>query len=243
MDFRISERILDLLQEDQESRTRFEVMKKVLTFLREKGERLVFKGGSAITFFYRGERFSEDLDFDAYVDPKKFSARGFAKQLAEHLGLEVSVVKDTETTKRLKVKVPGLSKDVKIEISFRKLHGSGQARAQKGFEVYSIDEIAKTKLKALEGRVTARDLYDVAFILNFWLRELSTDTLKEVSEFFKEKDVESWMESFEEAFVNDSYLGESEFYQTYGRLVSGLARVKLALEKKERKKNFFKNQT
>lgn len=102
---------------------------------------------------------------------------------------------------------------------------------------YTIDEIAKIKLEALKQEVTARDLYDFAFILDSYFGELSMDTLKEISEFFKGKDLESWMEENEEKFEEDSRLGEAGLYKTYGRLIEGLAEVKFILEHKNRKKN------
>ena len=63
------------------------------------------------------------------------------------------------------------------------------------------------------------------------------DTLKEISEFFKGKDLESWMEENEEKFEKDPRLGEAGLYITYGRLIEGLAEVKFILEHKNRKKN------
>lgn len=241
MDFRISRKLLSKLRRNPKIKKHFEIMENVLLFLSEKKVNLLFKGGSALMFFYEGDRFSEDLDFDAYVNPEKFSARDLAYQLSKYLKLEVNVVKDTKTTKRLKIKVPDLPKDIKIEISFRKFRELKERKTEKGFEVYSVDEIAKMKLEALEHRVTARDLHDIAFILDTWLEDLKRDTLKKTAEFFGAKDLESWIEGFEKDFARDARLGEFDFYKTYGRLIEGLAEVKFSLEQAERKKNSLKN--
>ena len=48
-----------------------EVMQDFLRFLNLKTNNYVLKGGTALLFGYKLDRFSEDLDFDS-VDPRTF---------------------------------------------------------------------------------------------------------------------------------------------------------------------------
>ena len=68
MDFKLSPKLIDSLSPEDEAR--LGTMQEILKFFKKYP--LVFKEGSAIMFFYQGDRFSEDLDFDAYASPERF---------------------------------------------------------------------------------------------------------------------------------------------------------------------------
>ena len=229
MDFNLSQRLVDSLSPEDE--VRLEVMKQILSCLQEYP--LAFKGGSAIMFFYQGDRFSEDLDFDAFVSPDEFWVSDVVEKLNKRLNLKVSVAKDTSTTKRIKVLDDRFRKGVKVEISFRnveRLRKDLGSRA-KGLRVYSVDILARLKLKALEGRQEGRDLYDLAFIIDFWSKSLKEDTLKRIASFLNRESIEDLASRFEGSFLEDERLGEAAFYLSYSRLISGKAKIEVLLRR------------
>ena len=122
--------------------------------------------------------------------------------MEEKLGFSVNIAKDTPTTKRIKVLGEKFSSGVKVEISFRESERlKEKLSGQSGLRVYSIDSLAKLKLGALSKRVAGRDLYDLAFIIDFWSKSLKRDTLEKIQAFFQKETVEDFMMRFERAFL------------------------------------------
>ncbi len=109
-----------------------------------------------------------DLDFDA---PYPVSIHSIVKKLKTLKDANtVYVKKDTETVKRLTVHPEGRQAEmpIKIDISLRG-RGSTQTKSIPfvgEVKVYRIEELLRHKLKALQSRSVARDIYDVAFILD-----------------------------------------------------------------------------
>ena len=185
---------------------RFEAMKTILQDIAKANKPLVFKGGSALMFFYQLDRFSEDLDFDEVEKTDTLNL------LSKRYPVDVS--KYIDTTERYKVDI-GLSKPLKVEVSFRK-RSLDDFQNFSGINVYTVNSIFKQKLNAMENRTIARDLYDVAFILDNYFSRLD-DSFKEKAKSLL-KDFDKLLEKYLTAFVDDELIGESGFDKTEGRL-------------------------
>lgn len=177
---------------------------------------MVLKGGTALLLCYGLDRFSEDLDFDA---PKRFNVVTRVERLLQSVAnrYDIRVVKDTETVQRLKVHyeakaifsrsaphAPGVQRLLKIETSFRQAPVAEDVRMHEGIRVYALPRLVEQKLKALAQRTTARDLYDVAFLLRTHrnaFNPLSWQTLREAAQ-----DLNALEARFLPAFEDDALL-------------------------------------
>jgi len=201
--FGISRGLLSRLSAAQ--RKRLEAMKRLVEALKDSP--LVLKGGSALMFFYEGDRFSEDLDFDALVPRERLPLRAFIER---HWG--------------------GIP-EAEVRIAFRRkeLYAGralpGYIQDFGGVKVYTVDELARLKLKALTQRKVGRDIYDLAFIMDRWMAELSEETLEELREVFVEGSPEELLQEVEADFKRDQKLGDGAFYLTYGRLLQARNRL------------------
>lgn len=132
------------------------------------GTSMVLKGGTALLLCHGLDRHSEDLDFDS---PRHFTIGHRAR--AALVGLasveEATTLKATTLVHRVRLAYRGLNGEgngrLKIEVSTR----AGAAAAEScevidGVRVYRLPFLLEQKLRALESRTTARDLYDVEFI-------------------------------------------------------------------------------
>ncbi|MDP3742533.1 MAG: nucleotidyl transferase AbiEii/AbiGii toxin family protein [Candidatus Micrarchaeota archaeon] len=153
-----------------------------LTYLTRTGLDLVFKGGTCLQKAYNLPRYSEDLDFTAAGEnieikgiDKFFSEAGFsetklkkreAKNSASYklrtrgplyVGKEVSEVSVTiEISKRERIAITPLTAIVKPPYS-----------DLSAYQVLCMDkaEIAAEKIRAIYTRESARDLYDLYYLL------------------------------------------------------------------------------
>jgi len=167
----------------------------------------VLKGGTALMFGYELDRFSEDLDFDS---TKKLNLE---TKIYESLPLGFEIIdikkpKDTDTVQRYKVhyKTPNGDRRLKIETSYRKKEiDTNDYSLIKEMQIYNIDFLLDNKLSAshdgIKPRTTARDLYDIDFIVkNFAI--IITNTFKtRLNEFTEDDSV--LFERFEDAYNED----------------------------------------
>lgn len=130
---------------------------------------MVLKGGTALLLCYGLDRPSEDLDFDS---SKKM---GLERRVDTALGKryridELKTLKDTDTVQRLRLNYSdlqtGIGGSLKIETSFRESPVPEQIVVWNGIRVYSLDRLFIQKTTAFYDRTTARDLYDLSFILS-----------------------------------------------------------------------------
>jgi len=225
---------------------RIELFQDVLIALKDMP--LILKGGTALMLFYELDRFSEDLDFDAY---KPYDSPEFIRHLEvllEKMSFKFALHKDTPTVKRFKLYTKRLPTPIKLEISFRQCAQLRDTlkdvtvQTNAGLRVYTIDRMLNLKLSALLNRTAARDLYDVAFISSNWIDALSQSSLQNLRQVLDKQTLEDWMAMFEDAFLEDERLGEEAFWLTYSRLLTAdkLIRRKLFNQQKseERQKHF-----
>lgn len=164
--FNISAKVLDFVETDKEKKSRFEAMKEILTNLGKINKPLIFKGGSALMFFYQLDRFSEDLDFDTLKNKENIN---------------------NENIKEFN-----------------------------GLYVYSINAILEQKLIAYQYRTVARDLYDIAFILDTYFSKLSPNIKAKAKALLDNLD--NLLDKYINSFLEDNLLTEADFDITEGRL-------------------------
>ena len=123
------------------------------------------KGGTALMLCYGLDRFSEDIDFEGN---KKISLENKMKAGLKKVNAEakLSIVKDTETTQRIKMEYfcQGAKRRLKIEVSYRQGFESEQVKQVEGIQVFTIDQLIQQKINACLNRKTSRDFYDMAFL-------------------------------------------------------------------------------
>ena len=146
-------------------------------------DELVFKGGTALFFFYGLDRFSEDLDFTRIKDLNQYK---FKSKISDYLTI-INIVHEIITQKsiagkNLKIKAQGpLYKGppsecfISVEISERNdiilppdikdiIPIYNDLRPFTAV-IMKKEEILAEKVRALMVRGRARDLYDIAFLL------------------------------------------------------------------------------
>lgn len=167
----------------------------------------VLKGGTALMFGYKLDRFSEDLDFDA---TKKLNLE---TKIKENLPLGFEIVditkpKDTNTVQRYKVSytTPTGKRRLKIETSYRKKEiDKNDYSIIDDMQIYNIDFLLDNKVLASHDgespRTTARDLYDINFIVQNHKEILSPNFMSRLKEFISDED--ALYERFEDAYNED----------------------------------------
>jgi predicted nucleotidyltransferase component of viral defense system len=152
---------------------------------------LILKGGTALLLCYNLPRFSTDLDYDGVsydVDIVKNIENGVKKS-----GLTISDVitkKNTDTVKRFMLHCEETPFDpLKIEISLRNkdviLNDKNCFTKLNDIIVYKISHLAAFKVNAFLNRTTARDVFDLAFLIDKYPDAISDMHIKSSCEKFK----------------------------------------------------------
>jgi len=178
-----------------------EIMRRVLAAVQDTP--LVLKGGTALLLCYGLDRFSEDLDFDA---AKKLNLESRIENALAPVTtkLRITRTKDTDTVQRYRIEYSdpsGIEGRLKLEVSCRGIEDESQIIVRSGFRTYSITRLITQKLGALEGRTTARDLYDVAFLIRGFRSEFSPENVARLQLLFR--DVNEIEGRFRPAFEED----------------------------------------
>lgn len=142
------------------------------------GEKIFFKGGTALHLIFRNPRFSEDLDFSVLLGLSGFER--FIKMIFETLSSEEEVEfreRKTLTGKRFLITArPAMVSYpvfINLDFSFREKVLSGEKSIIKTefpvlFTAYvyhlSAQEILAEKMRAIMTRRKGRDLYDLWFL-------------------------------------------------------------------------------
>lgn len=157
----------------------------VLLFIlyQRTGKELVFKGGTALAKCYGLNRFSEDLDFtssgeaqalyeqivnpglDSFGIPKTVSRTSYQRRSSIKVKLEGPLYKGTEKT--LCSITVELSSREKVLMEPNIITIGHHMDIIPTFDVYVMkeEEIMAEKTKAVMTRLSARDLYDVCFLI------------------------------------------------------------------------------
>jgi predicted nucleotidyltransferase component of viral defense system len=151
-----------------------QVMAAFLKHLNTEGGGFVLKGGTALSFCYRLDRFSEDIDLDGVERTLIETVDAFCRAN----GYEYRTAKDTETVQRCLVNYGNEGKPLKIEASYRRREiDRTETAVIDNILVYGIEALCVLKVYAYSNRDKIRDLYDLAFICNNYFDRLSRQTV------------------------------------------------------------------
>ena len=194
------------------------MMKDVLKALSSK--EIIFKGGSALMFGYGLDRFSEDLDFDSHY---KITSSSLINMLQSLNCKDIHIKKDTDTTKRIMAVFDDVS--IKIEVSLRNNAEFQGKNLMGNISIYSLDALANMKMDAFENRTTARDIFDLGFIVYHKQDELSSKTKNRFLDKFGKVDFVDLLLSSELTFKEDNILTEGDLFESIARLRKGIGHL------------------
>jgi predicted nucleotidyltransferase component of viral defense system len=145
---------------------------------------LVFKGGTALTFFYNLNRFSEDLDFTL---TESFNLKNLVSEVGKDLEAfgvrnNIIILEDNSNSFSFRIGAEGPLFTKEIERCFVRVEISKREKLIKEVDikelkpiyvdispflvtVMNVEEILSEKIRALLHRVKSKDLYDVWFLL------------------------------------------------------------------------------
>lgn len=135
-------------------------------------------GGTALSRFYYGHRFSEDLDlfFDGVNnDESRFKVLGAGLVDVLSKDYDVEITLEAEFFKRMFLKG---KTEMKIELIFDPYKRAGNFQIIHGISVDSKKNIAANKLSAVSGRKMTKDFFDLFFLM----KEISFDDAIRFSE-------------------------------------------------------------
>ena len=141
------------------------------------GQKVYFKGGTALRLAFGSPRFSEYLDLTAFRSITKEEFRSFAKMVSQSSpSIKISDLKSKFYThlaefkitenylpKNFSIKVEISKRETKSRYSLRMLT-SAVSDLQVLANVEELDDIYKEKLAALSSRKKGRDLFDIWYI-------------------------------------------------------------------------------
>lgn len=204
---------------------RQQMLKTFLEETRRHGSNLVLKGGNALVLCYEENRVSEDLDFDA-VDGCQSKDEFFrmADGIAQRNGWSYRVGKDTPTVTRILVTdAEDPYHPLKVEVSHRQRHiDEGRTRMVRGIKTYSIDELARMKVRAYSARDRVRDLQDLCYIVLRFGQDLPQTTLDDIAGALADKGLEQYdylRQADSNALSDDAWADlEEAFLDTFDKL-------------------------
>lgn len=152
----------------------FNVLSQIASITAQEKCRLVFKGGTALNKVYlkKGQRFSEDIDFDLDVE----DSRAFSRELAGKLeGYTISRFRKVRKTTMFfcDYESPLGGKDhIRVDIAGKKIITSSALQIKSavseithgsviGFHVYDLGDLVARKMHALCTRTEGKDVFDV----------------------------------------------------------------------------------
>lgn len=182
------------------------IMQSVMTEI--KNLPLVLKGGTSLLLCYGLDRFSEDLDLDGI---KKLNIINKLKSVFNRVALkyEIRIPKDTDTTQRINIYYETTTSKgkLKIETSYRDGFIEDDIVVINGIKTYKINKLVEQKVSALANRTTARDLYDVAFLVSNYPKYFSDLTKAGLLRIAG--DIEILESRFRVVFENDDIFAEN----------------------------------
>ena len=183
---------------------------------------LALKGGTALLLCYGLDRFSEDVDLDGR---KKLNLQSRLNAVLSRVTTEhdIRIVKDTDTVQRLKIryKTRLATGNLKIEVSYRTGFEEVDLAEINGIKTYKIARLIEQKLRALEGRTSERDLYDVAFLAERYGASFSPDARHDAKRIVSV--LNALQSRFRPAFeADDIFSGQTNVDEVILRLQSAL---------------------
>ena len=165
---------------DEKQRMQLSILRDLLIniFKASKGNSIVFKGGTALSFFYRSDRFSEDLDFSVYSVEAYLTIDNAIELIAAKSRYEIvndweSEIESNEKFRRYLLRFNYSveeSINTHIDCSVEKvILEPEQFMLSNDYDVAKIlvmkkEEILAEKVRAIYTRHKGRDLYDLYFL-------------------------------------------------------------------------------
>lgn len=184
------------------------IIDEFLFFLNQRSNDFVLKGETALLKCYGLDRFSEDIDLDGQQNDIKIVVQDFCNKY----DYSFRVAKDTNTVKRCMLHYNG-EKPLKVEVSYRRnAIPKEEITVINGVLVYTIDRLASMKASAYLSRDRIRDLYDVSFICNKYLNQLSEPVKNQIRDAIEYKGLEQFdylVSTQKDELINESALVDS----------------------------------
>ncbi len=165
-----------------------------------QSDRFYLSGGTALSRWHYGHRYSDDLDFffrgDAFSKEEFMIVyREIVARLAAHFLVEAVI--DGDYFKRIFIAHNGTS--LKIEFIFENYPHCGEYLHFNDCLIDSSENIAVNKITAVQDRKTAKDFVDLYFLLNdFELELLLLDAAKKIVPLDYEGAVLAFADTFPE---------------------------------------------
>lgn len=167
----------------------YNAMLQFLEYLNERTHDFVLKGGTGLMLCYGLDRFSEDIDLDC----EAVSIIPLAEKFIQATGWKLRVAKNTHTVERVLVDYGDCGKPLKIEVSYRQsVIDRSSVTSVRGITVYDINRLASLKVNAFNGRDKLRDMYDIAFICQNYLKSLRPDVISQMADVVGYKGLEQF---------------------------------------------------
>lgn len=162
---------------------RLNFMQDILHYV---GDNFIFKGGTALRFYYGLDRYSEDLDFDAISNNMDIIKR--LKNHKDFKNWQIYEKKVSEISTRYTIDYGAKDEfgnyPLKIDISGRdkiRLRNNLLKYSKiNGVNVYDIETIIDLKSTAFCQRNKIRDFYDVGFLLEKYPQYFDSKTLADI---------------------------------------------------------------
>ena len=105
---------------------------------------------------------------------------------------------------------------------------------QRNLKTYDINDLFLQKLSAFFDRKTARDLYDIAFIVNTYYSDLDYSIKRKFFDLLKsEENILDLIPEYEEVFKEDNILDLTDLLESVKRLVDFYKKMEIDLIQKK----------
>lgn len=188
-------------------------------------ENFYLTGGTCLSRFYYNHRYSEDLDF--FFDGVSHSISSYEKDYITYITkirdiFDINITVTSENFKRIFVNENDIS--LKVEFIFEPYPRVGKMIDKHNFKIDSKENIAVNKLTAAYTRKTAKDFFDLYFLLKeFDIHELLRKTEVKLKTPAYEELILSLKNSFFEGEVNSpKAINEKDFLEFVDFLIDNL---------------------
>ena len=199
-----------------------DVIDSFLTYLNEKSDRFILKGGTALYKFYKLDRYSEDIDLDS----TEARLGEYLPEYCKQKNYEYRTSKDTDITERYYIRYNEISKPLKVEASHRRIViPENEYQKINNISVYNIESICIMKATAYSGRDQMRDVYDLAFICNNYYDQLSKQAIAVMRNAVEQKGIEHFdyiRKTQKDELISNEQFADSflDMYNKLGLLVT-----------------------
>jgi predicted nucleotidyltransferase component of viral defense system len=148
----------------------------------------VLHGGTAIWRCYKGNRFSEDLDF--YIAPKERNKISILLKKLEEYGFKILKRKFTQNAFYSKMEKSNI--EIRFEVLFKEVknYTTKEYESVSGikFAINTLDaeDLIKEKVESYKKRRLIRDIHDIYFLLDYASRDKVHKSLITLLKDFKE---------------------------------------------------------